>query len=53
MSVGYCSVAIWLSLARGPSADVDYTPLKGQSATQKVFSIFAALSTLMFAVSKG
>ena len=34
-----------------PLPDVVYAPLVGQSPVQGVFSVFNALSTMMFAVS--
>jgi len=52
MSVGYCVIAAALAIMHGPAPNVDYSPLAGsQSVQQKIFSIFTALSTLMFAVS--
>ena len=54
MSLGYCAIAVVLSLMLKPAADVTYTPLAneaGGSAMEKAFAVFNALSTIMFAVS--
>lgn len=54
MSLGYCAIAVVLSLMLKPAADVTYAPLAneaGGSAMEKAFAVFNALSTIMFAVS--
>ena len=48
---GYCTIATVLAALYKPAADVVYEPLVGQSPMERVFSIFNALSTMMFAVS--
>jgi amino acid permease len=49
MSAGYCTIAVVLAATAKVPADVVYTPMIALSPIQKVFAMFNALSTIMFA----
>lgn len=51
MSAGYCIIATVLAALATPPKNVTYEPMVGLNGTEKLFSIFNGLSTIMFAVS--
>lgn len=49
MSAGYCTIAVGLSAATKRDPNISYEPLQGVSGAESVFTVFNALSTIMFA----
>lgn len=51
-TAGYCIIAVVLAAMHCPAPGIDYTPLVDQTAYERVFSVFNALTTIMFAVRR-
>jgi hypothetical protein len=49
MSICYCMIATGLAAAYKPAGPVDYAPVHDTPVTQRVFDVFAAITTMLFA----
>jgi hypothetical protein len=49
MSVCYCAIATGLAAAYRPAGPVDFSPKHDTPVEQRVFDIFAAITTMLFA----